>query len=98
VSANTGRPNMVKDSGSVTGDKGITVAPSPLNEVKLDLGVILSVGVLLLFVQGRVTDHLSLQLLLLLSYGLLGMIWIIIRVRRVIAKLEREREQAPNGP
>lgn len=89
---------MVKDSGSVTGDKGITVAPSPLNEVKLDLGVILSVGVLLLLVQGRVTDHLSLQLLLLLSYGLLGMIWIIIRVRRVIAKLEREREQAPNGP
>lgn len=89
---------MVKDSGSVTGDKGITVAPSPLNEVKLDLGVILSVGVLLLFVQGRVTDHLSLQLLLLLSYGLLGMIWIIIRVRRVIAKLEREREQASNGP
>lgn len=67
------------------------VAPSPLNEVKLDLGIILTVGVLVLLVQGRVIDSLSLQFLLLLSYGLLGMIWIIVRVRRVMAKLERER-------
>ena len=89
---------MVKDSGSVTGSKGMTVAPSPLNEVKLDLGIILSVGVLLLLVQGRVTDSLSLQLLLLLSYGLLGMVWIVVRVRRVMAKLEREREQRPDDP
>lgn len=76
----------------------MTVAPSPLNEVKLDLGIILSVGVLLLLVQGRVTDSLSLQLLLLLSYGLLGMVWIVVRVRRVVAKLEREREQRPDDP
>lgn len=89
---------MAKDSGSVTGGKGMTVAPSPLNEVKLDLGIILSVGVLLLLVQGRVTDSLSLQLLLLLSYGLLGMVWIVVRVRRVVAKLEREREQRPDDP
>ncbi len=67
------------------------VAPSPLNEVKLDLGIILTVGVLVLLVQGRVIDSLSLQFLLLLSYGLLGMIWIIVRVRRIMAKLERER-------
>lgn len=74
----------------------MTVAPSPLNEVKLDLGIILAVGALLLLVQGRVVDGLALQFLLLLSYGLLGMIWIVARVRRVMNKLERER--APNGP
>ena len=89
---------MVKDSGSVTGGKGMTVAPSPLNEVKLDLGIILAVGLLLLFVQGRAVDGLPLQFLLLSSYGLLGMIWIVVRVRRVVAKLEREREQLPDGP
>lgn len=88
---------MAKDSGSVTGGKGLTVAPSPLNEVKLDLGIILSVGVLLLMVQGRVVDGLPLQLLLLLSYGLSGMIWIVIRVRRVMANIERERGRVPDG-
>ena len=78
----------------------MTVAPSPLNEVKLDLGIILAVGLLLLLllVQGRVVDGLPLQFLLLSSYGLLGMIWIVVRVRRVVAKLEREREQLPDGP
>lgn len=76
----------------------MTVAPSPLNEVKLDLGIILAVGLLLLLVQGRAVDGLPLQFLLLSSYGLLGMIWIVVRVRRVVAKLEREREQLPNDP
>ncbi len=89
---------MVKDSGSVTGGRGMTVAPSPLNEVKLDLGIILAVGLLLLLVQGRAVDGLPLQFLLLSSYGLLGMIWIVVRVRRVVAKLEREREQLSDGP
>jgi len=74
------------------------VAPSPLNEVKLDLGVILAVGLVLLLVQGRVLDNLLLQLLLLLSYGVLGMTWIIIRTRRVIAKITRECEQHPDAP
>ncbi|HRD67226.1 MAG TPA: hypothetical protein PKY50_13860 [Candidatus Competibacter sp.] len=89
---------MVKDAGSVTGRKGMAVAPSPLNEVKLDLGIILTIGALLLLVQGRVVDGLPLQFLLLLSYGLLGMMWIVVRVRRVMTKLEREREQAPHDP
>ncbi len=89
---------MAKDSSSVTGGKGLTVAPSPLNEVKLDLGIILAVGVLLLLVQGRVLDSLLPQLLLLLSYGLLGMLWIVIRVRRVMARFGRERERHSDGP
>ena len=76
----------------------MTVAPSPLNEVKLDLGIILAGGLVLLLVQGRAVDGLPLQFLLLSSYGLLGMIWIVVRVRRVVAKLEREREQLPDGP
>lgn len=84
-------PDMAKDSGSVTAGKGLTVAPSPLNEVKLDLGIILAVGVLLLLVQGRVVNGLFLQLLLLASYGLLGMGWILIRVRQVLARFEREQ-------
>lgn len=82
---------------SVAVRKGLTVAPSPLNEVKLDLGVILMVGLVLLLVQERALDNVLLQLLLLLSYGLLGMIWIIIRTRRVMAKIARERERCQDA-
>lgn len=89
--------SRVKGSDSLTKGKGLTVAPSPLNEVKLDLGVILTVGGLLLLVQGRVTGDLRLQFLLLLSYGLLGMAWIVTRVRRVVAKLARERKLGSDG-
>ncbi len=89
---------MVKETGSVPGGKGMTVAPSPLNEVKLDLGIILAVGGLLLLAQGRVLDSLLLQLLVLVSYGLIGLIWIVVRTRQIMAKLTDHPEQRANGP
>lgn len=89
---------MVKETGSVPGGKGMTVAPSPLNEVKLDLGIILAVGGLLLLAQGRVLDSLLLQLLVLVSYGLIGLIWIVVRTRQIMAKLTDHPEQRADGP
>ena len=88
---------MAKEAGSVAGGKGMTVAPSPLNEVKLELGIILAVGALLLLAQGRALDSLPLQFLLLTSYGLIGLIWIVVRTRRVMAKFIRDQEQRVNG-
>jgi len=91
------KPGKAEDADSVTARKGFTVAPSPLNEVKLDLGIILVVGIVLLLLQGKVLDSLPLQLLLLSSYGVLGMIWIIVRTRRTIAKITHECEQRPDA-
>jgi hypothetical protein len=88
----------VKEINSVTSGKGMMVAPSPLNEVKLDLGIILTVGVLLLLVQGRIVDSLLVQLLVLASYGLLGLCWIVIRTRKIMAGIARDREQCAHGP
>ena len=88
---------MTKELNSITGRRGLTVAPSPFNEVKLDLGIILTVGVVLLLVQERMLSSLSLQLLLLVSYSLLGMTWIMVRTCRIMARLAREREQSLNG-
>ena len=88
---------MAENSHSVTGGKGMTVAPSPLNEVKLDLGIILVVGVLLLLVQGRLVDSLSVQLLVLASYSVLGMLWIVVRARKILQRVARDREQHPDG-
>jgi hypothetical protein len=89
---------MVKEPNSVTGGKGMAVAPSPLNEVKLDLGIILTVGGLLLLVQGRIVESVLVQLLVLVSYGLLGLCWIVIRTRKVMAEIARAQEQSSNGP
>ena len=89
---------MTEGSRSVTGGKGMTVAPSPLNEVKLDLAIILVVGGLLLMVQGRLLDGLLAQLLVLASYGVLGMLWIVVRTRKVLQRMARDRELHPNGP
>ena len=89
---------MVKETGSVPGGKGMTVAPSPFNEVKLDLGIILAVGGLLLLVQGRLLDSLLLQLLILVSYGVIGLIWMVVRTRQVMAKLTDHPERPAHGP
>ena len=84
---------MAKETDSLTGRKGMTVAPSPLNEVKLDLGIILTIGGLLLLVQGRIVASLLAQLLVLASYGALGLLWIVIRTRRVMAAVARDQAQ-----
>lgn len=89
---------MTKEVGSVTGRQGMTVAASPFNEVKLDLGIILTVGLVLLLVQGKALDSLLAQLLVLASYSLLGMLWIMLRTRYIMARLAREREQLSHGP
>ena len=89
---------MAENSRSVAGGKGMTVAPSPLNEVKLELAIILVVGMLLLLAQGRIVDSLSVQLLVLVSYGVLGMLWIIVRARQVLRRIARDREPRADGP
>ena len=88
---------MAENSPSVTARKGVTVAPSPLNEVKLDLAIILVVGGLLLLVQGRLLDSVLMQLLALVSYGGIGLIWIIVRTRQIMAKLTDHPERRADG-
>jgi len=74
------------------------VAPSPLNTVKLELAVILVVGFLLLLAQGKLLDSLLAQLLVLSSYSLAGMVWIVVRTRAILWRIVRERESHPDGP
>ena len=89
---------MAENSPSVTARKGVTVAPSPLNEVKLDLAIILVVGGLLLLVQGRLLDSVLMQLLALASYGILGMLWSILRTRAVLRRIARDHAPHSDGP
>jgi hypothetical protein len=78
--------------------KTFTVAPSPFNTVKFDLGIILISGILLLLVHGRITRSPLLQFLLLLGYGIMGMGWIVFRTRRIRVQVQSARGQTSDEP
>ena len=77
-----------------TGKKGFGVTASPFNRVKLELGIILCLGILLWLAADSITASLAAQLLLLAAYGIGGMLWLVWRTRRVLAQLERQDQKA----
>lgn len=84
------------DASLTTSQNRFTVSPSPFNGVKFELGVVIVLGGLLLLVQGRLSDSLLVQNLLLAVYGLLSMIWVIWRTRQVLHRLEKQVNE--HGP
>ena len=80
---------------SVTRRKSrLTVAPSPLNGVKLELGVLLAVGLCLWFVHERVAGDALWQLVLLFGYGAGAALWVVLRARRVSRAVAAEQHPA----
>jgi len=65
----------------------LTVAASPFNSVKLDLGVILVLSVLAWLVIDRLVDGSWMQFFYLGACGIIFMSWLIFRTRRIINKL-----------
>lgn len=65
---------------------GITVAPSPLNGVKLELGIVLSLGLLVWL--GLIASDLStgVQIGLGFVFGIAGMSWLIVRARAALRR------------
>lgn len=73
------------------GRGGFTVEASPLNGVKLDLGIILLLAVILWFVSARFIPSQIWQAAILLAYGVGGMVWIIVRSRGILRRLAQQR-------
>ncbi len=69
--------------------KVFTVKASPFNAIKLDLALILIVGIVVLVVHERLVEHQLGQLLIVAGYGLAAMLWIVIRTRRVLSNLDQ---------
>jgi len=67
-----------------TAAKGFSVKASPFNPVKLELGIILLMGLLLILVVHRISDNVSEQLVILLGFGVISMFWLIRRIRQVV--------------
>lgn len=71
--------------------KVLSVSPSPLNTVKLDLAVVLCLGLLLWLIQGLLGTGAVAQILILAGYGIAGMAWIMLRTYRVLRALSAHK-------
>ena len=89
------RQNPVPSSPSST-TKGFGVAASPFNGVKIELGVVLILGLVLWLAADSITASIATQLLLLVSYGLISASWLIIRTRHVLHRLEVQQWKEQN--
>ncbi len=67
--------------------KGVVVEPSPLNHIKLELAVMLCIALMILLLVPSFTDDILLQLLILVVSGMAGAGWLVLRVRKTVAKL-----------
>ncbi len=77
--------------------KGFGVAASPLNSVKLELGMILFVGLLLWLAVDSITADLSNQLLILVGFGTLGGVWLVLRTRHILKQLAHQSLNEHSG-
>jgi ABC-type bacteriocin/lantibiotic exporter with double-glycine peptidase domain len=68
------------------------VSASPFNGVKLDLAIILIIGVVFFMIVPQLIQSFAMQLLVLSLYGLVAMIWLIHKTRKILSKHAQERE------
>ncbi|OGT18699.1 MAG: hypothetical protein A2V90_06200 [Gammaproteobacteria bacterium RBG_16_57_12] len=68
-----------------------TVISNPFDAIKLELVIILAVGVALLLVQFFFIDGLARQFLVLAVYGLFSAAWLIFRVTKIMRVYARYR-------
>ncbi len=76
--------------------KGFGVAASPLNSVKLELGIILFVGLLLWLAVDSITADFANQLLILAFFGGVGALWLVFRTRRTLKQLGNKQLDNPH--
>jgi hypothetical protein len=71
----------------------LTVAASPLNTVKLDLAIIIIIALIVIVLVSSLVDSQLEQFIWLMSYGLVSMLWLLIRVRRVLQSCQGQGER-----
>lgn len=74
-------------------DSGFSVAASPFNGIKLDIGIFLLVGIILLVVLENISISATIEWLVLAGYGLMTFLWVFIRARKILKKTLEEHGQ-----
>lgn len=78
---------MRKSAHNITRPRrGFTIGASPFNGVKLELGLLLVVGVVLVLIHRRIVAGALGQLALLGGYGVVSLLWIVARTRWVLVR------------
>ena len=77
--------------------QGFSVQPSPLNSVKLDLAIILVMAVVLVIVVDRLVPSFFLQIIFLAAAGIVGMLWLLWRTRRVMRSSTTASQERRGG-
>lgn len=74
----------------------ITVAPSPFNPVKFELGLIMLLAVAVYVMVEKWVDNSLLRWTVLAATGILSMLWLILRSMQVSRKVRQDlgKEQA----
>ena len=80
-------PNKMKPDDQST-KKSFSVNASPLNPVKLELAIILLVGLLLWLLLDSITNSQLAQIVILLLYSFMGAIWLLLRTRYVVYRTQ----------
>lgn len=80
---------MQESRDSVTRNEMAGTAADPLRRVKLELGVILLLAVVAWLLVERLVESWWWQLAALSAYGMIGMMWLVLRARRVMRQLTR---------
>jgi len=73
---------------------GFGVAASPFNAVKLELAILLILGVVLGLLLDSITHRDWVQIVVLACYGITAGGWILFRTRRVLARIVAQRDIA----
>ena len=68
-----------------------TVSASPFNPVKLELGISIIIGIILVIVVGKIASDKLQQLGILIVYALVVTSWLIFRVRRLLIMTEETK-------
>jgi len=75
-----------ENSHKIKKSKSFGVSPSPFNAIKLELGIVIVVGALLLIGVDSITDDILIQIGLLFVAGVSAMVWIIWRTHNVLKR------------
>ena len=87
-----------ENSHKIKTSKSFGVAPSPFNAIKLELGIVIVVGVLLLIGVDSITQDILIQIGLLFVAGVSAMVWIIWRTHNVLKRQSKmPPETKPNN-
>ena len=86
------QPSQHKRSNTSAKD-GFGVAASPFNQVKIELGLALILGIVLWLAAESITASITAQLLLLAGYGLISASWLIFRTQRIAQQYDEQKNE-----